>query len=79
MSYHKHAFDPERKKAEAAMREREAIKDAAYESYDLVALALAALKNFENDDAHVPAPIWAERNAVVEACEKHIRKIKGGK
>lgn len=43
MGYRKHLFNPDAKRAEAEMRERERIKDAAYESFELLKECLAAM------------------------------------
>ena len=67
MSYRKHLYNPEARKAEAEMREREAIKDAAYESFDLlkkVADELAVEGVTKPETTHA---VWA-----------HIKKIKAG-
>ena len=74
MSFKRNLYNPEARKAEAEMREREAIKDAAYESFALVEKLLAqneACKE-HTDASEVLGRLAGEAKVL-------IAKVKGGK
>jgi hypothetical protein len=68
MSYKRHLYNPEARKAEAEMREREAIKDHAYESFELLQECYKSL-----------APVGPGAQAICDKLLAHFKKIKGGK
>ena len=69
MSYKRHLYNPEARKAEAEMREREAIKDHAYESFALL----------ERVAKECVAPVDGKGPEILVAIHKHIAKVRGGK
>ena len=74
MSYRKHLYNPEARKAEAEMREREAIKDHAYESFELVEKLLA-----QNEACKEHADASEVLGRLAGEAKVLIAKVRGGK